>query len=312
MIVRSLTGTILVLALVAGVTRNSAAQAPPATRLADSPITHVGVVVRDIDQSVARHADLFGVPAPPVRGTAAFRTAVFRLANIAIELLQPAAGTRAWREYLEKHGDSIHHVGLGVTSVADARRAAAALGASLSTVGDFVFADVAGVGFAIELDPVSRLAGDAALPAASFGANTAVHVSAILPDVEAAGRALAAFLQTDLPPTVTVKMGSLTYPDDYRRDRDASPQHVTFGMKNMQLELTEPQGGSSPWRDQLDAHGTALHHVAFRVGDMAAAVAHLQSKGGVLVLGGPSVTYAYVNLAPAPLGMTIELNGPRK
>ncbi|MBM3777321.1 MAG: hypothetical protein FJW23_03650 [Acidimicrobiia bacterium] len=177
------------------------------------------------------------------------------------------------------------------------------------SAGDAVTADFqADLGFSIELNAAGTLP---APPPGSFAANAVVHVSAMVPDVEEAGRLLGRILEADVPATTTVKMGSLVYPESYRGDRAAAPKHVTFRLPNLLLELTEPQGGASPWRDHLDRHGPSIHHLAFQVPDMGAAIRYLEGKGGRLVLGGPTVSYAYVDLRPAGLELTFELNGPR-
>jgi hypothetical protein len=58
------------------------------------------------------------------------------------------------------------------------------------------------------------------------------------------------------------------------------------------LLLMEPIG-AGPWRDFVDRHGNAVHHIAFRVGDYVDdAILALQRTGARRVLGRPGLGYA--------------------
>lgn len=50
-------------------------------------------------------------------------------------------------------------------------------------------------------------------------------------------------------------------------------------FRNVTLELIEPLGEPSVWRDALDERGTCGHHIAFRVHGMQGAVAELGRRG---------------------------------
>ena len=84
-----------------------------------------------------------------------------------------------------------------------------------------------------------------------------------------------------------------------------------FELDNITLELIEPVGGPSVWRDALPAEGAAFHHIAFAVDDGEAASAALADRGyptlhsQVRVNGGKM---AYVD-ARKDLGALLELLG---
>ena len=61
------------------------------------------------------------------------------------------------------------------------------------------------------------------------------------------------------------------------------------------------------WRDEVDAHGAAMHHLGISVPSLQASITSLQEKGGRLIVG-PGPGYAFVDMRPA-YGLTIELNG---
>ena len=96
------------------------------------------------------------------------------------------------------------------------------------------------------------------------------------------------------------------FPESYQGDRSAHPKVTSIRLNNISIELLEPIGGPSPWRDHLDQFGEGLHHIAFGVPDLQAAVACLEEKGGKHVLGAPDYPAAHVNMKPL-LGFTAEV-----
>jgi methylmalonyl-CoA/ethylmalonyl-CoA epimerase len=89
------------------------------------------------------------------------------------------------------------------------------------------------------------------------------------------------------------------------KDTDARAKLAFFTFANLSIELIEPVGEPSVWKDHLKKHGPSVHHIAFRYKNKAPVLAALnletvQSgdfKGG---------NYTYLN-ADAKLGMDIEI-----
>ena len=89
-------------------------------------ICQVGLVVRDIERSAKAYADVFGVDVPNViitdpeekshirfRGEptqARAKLAFFRMGDISLELIEPIDGPSTWREFLDEHGEGVHHI----------------------------------------------------------------------------------------------------------------------------------------------------------------------------------------------------------
>jgi len=78
--------------------------------------------------------------------------------------------------------------------------------------------------------------------------------------------------------------------------------------KQLSLELIEPIGGPSTWREFLDAHGEGVHHIAFRIKGTDEKLAVLESKGLTTVQTGEYAggRYAYVD-AMDKLKVCLEL-----
>jgi 4-hydroxyphenylpyruvate dioxygenase-like putative hemolysin len=79
-------------------------------------------------------------------------------------------------------------------------------------------------------------------------------------------------------------------------------------MGQVSLELIEPIGGPSTWREFLDQRGEGVHHIAFVVRDTDEVVELLEGKGvGVIQQGDyTGGRYTYVDSAPT-LGVILEL-----
>ena len=95
-------------------------------------ITQVGFIVKDIEKSKKKWAAFLGVPVPATVGSgeyevtktqykgkgspkAACLMAFFNVGgNLQLELIQPLGGRSTWQEYLDKHGEGIHHVAFRV------------------------------------------------------------------------------------------------------------------------------------------------------------------------------------------------------
>ena len=91
-----------------------------------SNICQVGMVVRDLDASIRKFESLgigpwqrFGFDASEVPGTLyrgkpadfKLKVAMTRLGSWELELLQPVEGDSIYDEFLEEHGEALHHLG---------------------------------------------------------------------------------------------------------------------------------------------------------------------------------------------------------
>ena len=95
-------------------------------------ITQVGFIVKDVEKSKKKWAAFFGVPVPPTvnlgdykvtqtryKGKAAPKAgclmAFFNAGpNMQLELIQPNGEKSTWQDFLDKHGEGIHHIAFRV------------------------------------------------------------------------------------------------------------------------------------------------------------------------------------------------------
>jgi methylmalonyl-CoA/ethylmalonyl-CoA epimerase len=96
-------------------------------------ITQVAIVVKDVDKVRLEWAKFLGVEAPATSIAASHESrptqykgeptdakaklAFFNLDNIQIELIQPLGGKSTWQEYLDSHGEGIHHIAFSVQDI---------------------------------------------------------------------------------------------------------------------------------------------------------------------------------------------------
>lgn len=132
---------------------------------------------------------------------------------------------------------------------------------------------------------------------ATLSTDTVVQIGLIVRDVEATAQAYAELLGVAVPQWV------LTGPEEEAHTRyrgaptEARAKLAFFRLGNLQLELIEPVGGPSTWREFLEAHGEGAHHIAFDVEDMQDQVAALAEKGMPLIQRGDYTggRYAYID-----------------
>jgi methylmalonyl-CoA/ethylmalonyl-CoA epimerase len=100
--------------------RANAAPPPELRRL-----THIGIVIRNLEETARTYADVFGVASSPVRlvkfvapGRARADCGIAKIAHlrtrgVVLKLIEPV-GPGPLREFVERHGSGVHHLGFEV------------------------------------------------------------------------------------------------------------------------------------------------------------------------------------------------------
>ncbi len=94
--------------------------------LGTTTIVQVGIIVRDIEARARAWADILGLPMPEIQVTdtvdvaqteyggspshARARLAFFHMGQVDVELIEPIDGPSTWKDQLDQHGDSLHHI----------------------------------------------------------------------------------------------------------------------------------------------------------------------------------------------------------
>ena len=112
----------------------------------------VGMIVADIETAKRKMAALLGVEVPPTVGVGDYaitktvymdqpapdancNMAFFETGGVQIELIQPNEARSTWRDFLEQHGEGMHHYGFMVDDIYKSIDAMKAAGYKLTQFG---------------------------------------------------------------------------------------------------------------------------------------------------------------------------------
>jgi len=103
--------------------------------LGSTIVVQIGLVVHDMETSSAKWADIFGLPVPKVIITdtvdvahteykgastsARAKLTFFHLGQVDVELIEPIDGPSTWKDQLDEHGDSLHHIAFRIKGMPD-------------------------------------------------------------------------------------------------------------------------------------------------------------------------------------------------
>ncbi len=142
-----------------------------------------------------------------------------------------------------------------------------------------------------------------------LGTHSVCQVALVVDDITAYAARYARLLGLPMPEireTATAEQTGIRY----RGEPTDARAKLAFFQAGPQLaiELIEPIGGPSIWREHLDAHGPGVHHIAFRVPDMDQAVANLSDEDMMVAQSGhfKGGRYAYID-SVTQLGVMLEL-----
>jgi len=97
-------------------------------------INHIAVAVRDLDKAVKYYLDVLGgVQECPVfqSATGDRKMARISVGKVSIELITPLGSDSPIAEFLEKHGEGLHHIGIDVGDIEEEIEALDARGVGL-------------------------------------------------------------------------------------------------------------------------------------------------------------------------------------
>lgn len=117
-------------------------------------MAQVAIVVKDIEEKSKAYAAFFGVDVPQWRLTAGLeeahtrymgnpsegqaKLAFIQLDNIQVELIEPVGGPSTWQNYLDTHGEGIHHIAFRVPDMEKEIARLEGIGLKLQQTGDYV------------------------------------------------------------------------------------------------------------------------------------------------------------------------------
>lgn len=135
-----------------------------------------------------------------------------------------------------------------------------------------------------------------------------LQIGIIVRDVARAARHYAEVFGIPLPEVIEIAGDSFAHTIYRGQPSEAKGKAAFFDLGALQMELIEPVGGPSTWEEFLRTKGEGIHHIAFKVNEMPAAVEFLKGKGMEVIQSGgwDGGQYAYLD-ASAQLGVILEL-----
>lgn len=137
-----------------------------------------------------------------------------------------------------------------------------------------------------------------------------LHVGIIVKDIEMAIDKWSDLLGLENRPKWNLAEGHEANPTHYRGKPSNAKAKLSFiQLDNIKIELIEPVGESSHWREFLNSKGEGVHHVAFEVEGIGEHYIKSFEDNHMPVLqqgGWNGGEYGYMD-SVKPLGVTIEL-----
>lgn len=117
-------------------------------------VTQVGILVHDIQKTARKYADFLGVDLPNIIETDVYekarteyqgkpskaraKLAFFDIGpNLQLELIEPNPEPSTWRDYLDRHGEGMHHLALIIKGMPEKTAILTENGMSLIQKGEY-------------------------------------------------------------------------------------------------------------------------------------------------------------------------------
>jgi methylmalonyl-CoA/ethylmalonyl-CoA epimerase len=142
----------------------------------------------------------------------------------------------------------------------------------------------------------------------SLGTNTVTQIGLVVSNIEETVQAWSALLGVPAPEIQVTDTVDVAHTEYRQQSTPARAKLAFFHLGQVDLELIEPIGEPSTWRDQLEAHGSSLHHIAFHVKGMPDRLEALAAHGLPLLQRGDYTggRYAYLD-GTERYGLILEL-----
>ena len=136
-----------------------------------------------------------------------------------------------------------------------------------------------------------------ALKDASLKGKHITQIGIIVDNIEEAVQAWSALLGTEIPDIIITDPVERARTEYRGQASTARAKLAIIQLGTIALELIEPMGEGSTWKEQLDQYGPSIHHIAFQVDDIDTQLTSLHEPGLDLVQRGEfeGGRYAYLD-----------------
>ena len=141
------------------------------------------------------------------------------------------------------------------------------------------------------------------------GLSTVVQVAIVTKDIEGSAKRWAAVLGAEVPKITTTRPGQEVKVVFKGKPSMGQAKLAFFKLGQVVIELIEPVGKDTSWRQYLDQHGEGVQHLGFQVQNLNQAIENAQKSGMPVLHRGrydkDNGDYVYVESEKA-LGVTLE------
>ena len=163
-------GIVVMFAMIGVVASIQQVRGQSASPLSEAKVTHIGIMVNDIEKTSKMFEEVFGatvpkafefgpLPLPPGVADAAsskVKFATFKIGDIMFEMIEPVAGPGPHRDHIDKFGQGLQHIAFSVPDAKGAIDALVARGGSLTMSGYVDMKDLLGFTAEIAGPPQAR------------------------------------------------------------------------------------------------------------------------------------------------------------
>ena len=278
-----------------------------------SAITQIAIAVEDLEQVAKNYWDILGIgpwaiynwEAPLVYDRKYHgktiecreKIALVQVGNVELELVQPLDGTSLYRDWLDEHGEGLHHLQFLVDDLAETSRILEGEGFTSLQSGKCGPRHATSAYNYFEIKPLRAIwepvqmgsepvgGGPVMYPSVTDGHSPKLKCSAItqiaiaVEDLEQVAKNYWDILGIG-PWAIYNWEAPLVYDRKYHgKTIECREKIALVQVGNVELELVQPLDGTSLYRDWLDEHGEGLHHLQFLVDDLAETSRILEGEG---------------------------------
>ncbi|MBN1996368.1 VOC family protein [candidate division KSB1 bacterium] len=126
----------------------------------------------------------------------------------------------------------------------------------------------------------------------SFNGTKIVQIGIVVRDVEKYTKSYADFFGVETPKIIISETEDKAKTHYFGQPTKARVKQAFFQFDNITIELLEPVGTPSTWKDFLDKNGEGVHHIAFEVKGMDERITEMQARGTSLIQEGRWTDYS--------------------
>ena len=125
-----------------------------------------------------------------------------------------------------------------------------------------------------------------------FDGTKIVQIGIVVRDVEEYAKSYAQFFGVEVPKVIISETEDKAKTRYHGQPTKARVKQAFFHFDNISLELLEPVGSPSTWKEFLDSNGEGVHHIAFEIKGMDNRITEMQDRGVPLIQQGRWTTYS--------------------